>query len=324
MAIGPAGPHARIFTIGITSFAETFIEGIHIGRQVEERPVLYDSSRNDIAFDASDGAEIPVRRVARRFMGQADEIIIEVPFIDVALLNGAGKDGVAVIELDDIEAVVDSHLIEIHDSRITHQSLHSRGAVSDRQIITVSRRALCPLIRQPVQIHGQCSRPGECLRRYFLPSPTAVCHIDDAVIGKAGQGAVTGHIPDRAVSKRQVQRPGTAIRNSRPFQCRGGAVRNRRRPVQIGSDLIQINRNGAALCDDIAVNVFFRIGCIDMNDAAIDSPQGCIGAVQRQRTLEENGPIISRCGTRSNIHDDGAFEGNAAAVIGIGTDGTII
>ena len=40
--------------------------------------------------------------------------------IDVALLNGAGKYSVAVIEFGNIEAVVNPHFIEVHDGRITH------------------------------------------------------------------------------------------------------------------------------------------------------------------------------------------------------------
>ena len=41
---------------------------------VEKGPVLHVRCRDDGTFDAADRAEVPIRRVARRFMGQTDNV----------------------------------------------------------------------------------------------------------------------------------------------------------------------------------------------------------------------------------------------------------
>lgn len=125
VAIGQTGPHARIFPISITSFAESFIEGIHIRRQVEEGSILYVGGRNDVAFDPIDSREVPVRRIIRCFVGEADNGLIKMTFMGDAPLNGTGEDGVAVIQRRYIQTIINPHLIEVHGRRISNDILRS-------------------------------------------------------------------------------------------------------------------------------------------------------------------------------------------------------
>ncbi len=120
-------------------------------------------------------------------------------FLYVALRNGAGKDGIAVGQGGEIEAVIDAHGIEVHGSFVSYQGLSSRCTFRNRQIIAVIGLFLCPAIAVPIEVHGNRARTGQGLSRKAGAGTIGVTQIDESIIRQIRQRTVAGDIPNCAI-----------------------------------------------------------------------------------------------------------------------------